>query len=147
MTTDKEKKRVYNKEYRASHQEEYKAYYELHKNDISSNALRRYHENKNNLAEKRSNYKKAHKKEISIYARKYRYKISPEDYNNLLLVQGGVCAICGKPPKNNTGLCVDHNHVTNKVRGLLCVKCNVMLGMSDDKIEIFKKAIEYLARS
>ena len=39
---------------------------------------------------------------------------------------------------------VDHSHITNEVRGLLCSKCNSLLGMANDDIEILKKAIEYL---
>jgi hypothetical protein len=46
--------------------------------------------------------------------------------------QRGVCAICGKPPigvGKDKYLHVDHNHSTNKVRGLLCGWCNKMLGI------------------
>lgn len=45
------------------------------------------------------------------------------EYEYRLKAQGGVCAICSKPPKRRR-LCVDHNHRTGKVRGLLCDLCN-----------------------
>lgn len=47
-----------------------------------------------------------------------------EEYNRRLEKQGGVCAICGRPPKPDRRLCVDHNHGTKIVRGLLCQTCN-----------------------
>jgi hypothetical protein len=49
--------------------------------------------------------------------------ISEDEYAELLERQGGVCAICGNPPKTRR-LSVDHNHRTGKVRGLLCFRCN-----------------------
>lgn len=56
--------------------------------------------------------------------------------------QNNKCAICGIDIKDN-GV-VDHSHITNKVRGILCNKCNVLLGMARDNVDILKKAIDYL---
>jgi len=58
----------------------------------------------------------------------------------LLVKQGGLCAICGKSCKLN----VDHCHETNKIRGLLCFNCNLLLGHAKDNISILSNAIEYL---
>lgn len=49
--------------------------------------------------------------------------VSDDDYARMLEAQGGVCAICGNPPKSRR-LHVDHDHRTGKVRGLLCFRCN-----------------------
>ena len=46
-----------------------------------------------------------------------------ETRDRLLAEQGGVCAICGNPPKTR-GLSIDHDHKTGAVRGLLCFRCN-----------------------
>lgn len=54
--------------------------------------------------------------------------------------QGGVCAICGYP----LPLCVDHNHVTGFVRGLLCNNCNAGLGFLGDNSDNLRKAAYYL---
>src|SRR5712664_1515855 len=54
-----------------------------------------------------------------------RYGISPAEYTALYDTQAGKCGICGRPAKR---LCVDHNHQNGKVRGLLCVTCNIFLG-------------------
>jgi len=75
------------------------------------------------------------------------YGITLEDYNNMFEEQNGVCAICGKPETSKyTNLQVDHNHVTGKIRELLCGKCNRMLGHVNDNIDILKSAIEYLEK-
>lgn len=78
------------------------------------------------------------------------YNITNDDYNKLLESQNGVCGICGKTEsevsKRNTYLCVDHDHDTNKVRGLLCSKCNRGIGLLQDDINILKKGIEYLTK-
>lgn len=72
-------------------------------------------------------------------------------YRKLFLKQGRRCAICRKRSKNPMlqasqvfDLCVDHCHVTGKVRGLLCGGCNSGLGFFADNPETLKAAIEYL---
>lgn len=49
-----------------------------------------------------------------------------ELYDRLIAAQGGVCAICGAPPKTRR-LHIDHDHRTDRVRGLLCQRCNRFL--------------------
>jgi hypothetical protein len=77
-------------------------------------------------------------------------KISAEDYNVLLVKHNNLCGICNKPETRigRTGevcrLALDHCHNSNKVRGLLCAKCNLMIGYAEDKIETLKSAIAYL---
>ena len=70
-------------------------------------------------------------------------------YEEMLLKQNGVCAICKSTLNSSryTKLCVDHNHRTNKVRGLLCVACNTALGLFKDSRERLLAAIEYLKSS
>lgn len=77
---------------------------------------------------------------------KSTYGITPEDYDGLYDKQKGKCAICGKHQSElKRRLCVDHDHNTGKVRGLLCHKCNFVIGNADDDIEILNKAITYLS--
>ncbi|MGH9033187.1 MAG: endonuclease VII domain-containing protein, partial [Acidimicrobiia bacterium] len=54
--------------------------------------------------------------------------------------QGGRCPICGKPDPEH----VDHDHVTNQVRGVLCFNCNGGLGQFRDDMQALRNAIEYL---
>lgn len=79
---------------------------------------------------------------------KSRYGITSEIYEDLLLKQGGVCAICGENNnhKNHKCLHIDHNHKTNTVRGLLCLRCNTLLGLCNEDSEILKKATDYIYR-
>jgi hypothetical protein len=78
------------------------------------------------------------------------YGITVEEYDILLEAQGGVCAICRKPPtmviRGDTvaRLAVDHDHASGRVRGLLCGSCNQMLGSVDDDPERLAAAIAYL---
>jgi len=75
----------------------------------------------------------------------HRYGITMEDYKNFYNSQNGVCAIC---LKTETGkkrfLSVDHCHKTDKVRGLLCDKCNNMLGRAEDNPMVLMSASLYL---
>lgn len=74
-----------------------------------------------------------------------RYGISIEQYNELFDKQQGCCAICGFHQSQLTvSLAVDHNHLTKKVRGLLCYNCNSGLGRFKDNIANLSNAIEYL---
>ena len=73
------------------------------------------------------------------------YGISLIEYDKMFEQQGGVCAICGKSqPQQFHRLAVDHDHKTNKVRGLLCQSCNGMLGLAKDNIVTLSNAIKYL---
>jgi hypothetical protein len=78
------------------------------------------------------------------------YGINLNDYNNMLLKQNGVCAICGEKERRKsryTAICrltIDHCHITKRVRGLLCHRCNFGLGQFRDRIDLLEKAIIYL---
>jgi len=72
------------------------------------------------------------------------YGLTPEDYDALLEKQNGVCAICKQVCVSGRRLAVDHDHITGKVRGLLCCKCNRGLGNFGDDVSRIKQALEYL---
>ena len=55
---------------------------------------------------------------------KRTFGITQADYERMLHEQGGGCAICGRPPRAESSLHVDHDHETGEVRGLLCFRCN-----------------------
>jgi ribosomal protein L25 (general stress protein Ctc) len=77
--------------------------------------------------------------------RKYDRKLlTADEYTEMHKAQGGVCAICGGRGKSEVLLCIDHDHVTGKVRGLLCRNCNVMLGMAGDNPSILLLGALYL---
>lgn len=78
------------------------------------------------------------------------YCISYDEYELLWQSQNGRCKICGEPETatNKNGkpyrLAVDHDHITGKVRGLLCRKHNQMIGMANDNPLVLETAAKYL---
>lgn len=77
-----------------------------------------------------------------------KYNISYEDYFTMFVQQKGKCKTCGLHQKDlKKSLCVDHCHKSNKIRGLLCVSCNIALGLVKDNSDILNKMIDYLKNS
>jgi len=80
------------------------------------------------------------------YAQKWSlYKITKETFLELAEAQGNKCAGCGIDATGREHmLCVDHNHYTNEIRGLLCHDCNTAIGWMKDEPEIAEKLAKYL---
>jgi hypothetical protein len=81
---------------------------------------------------------------------KVQYNLTPEEHN--LLLMSNSCDICGKgETRKHKGkvkrLCIDHDHVTGKVRGVLCHDCNTGIGLLRDSIELIEKARDYLGKT
>jgi hypothetical protein len=76
------------------------------------------------------------------------FGLTIEQYEMMLVAQGGVCAICGKEEKaaGRTFLSVDHCHHTGEVRGLLCSRCNPGVGLFNDDPILLRNAAEYIER-
>lgn len=85
-------------------------------------------------------YKKLKNREKHL---KTLYGISLADYMRLVATQNGRCALCGSITKE---LVVDHDHDTDKVRGLLCNGCNSMIGFANDNVQLLHLAIDYLVK-
>lgn len=89
-----------------------------------------------------------------IYMLNHRYKkygLTQETYKELLKEQDYKCAICGKDEKfikngHIMKLAVDHDHATNKVRGLLCLHCNLILGLLKDDFSLLPKMQNYITK-
>ena len=113
---------------------------------------------------RRARYRAKNREKIRAYGRQWKknnpttsnesykrlYGITEEDYLRMLKEQNEVCKICLKPETAKAKdkvkrLSVDHCHMTGKVRGLLCHKCNTTLGKYEDNIETFERFIEYLS--
>ncbi len=80
-------------------------------------------------------------------ARLEKYGLTYEQYVNMCAAQGGKCAICKRVPVGNGNMSVlqvDHDHVTGKVRGLLCQHCNTGLGKFGDRVDVLIAAVQYL---
>jgi hypothetical protein len=77
------------------------------------------------------------------YHLKRRYGLTSADVEAMIEQQGGVCAICQERPPQH----VDHDHVSGRVRGVLCSCCNQALGNARDRTDILRSAIDYLERT
>ncbi len=76
---------------------------------------------------------------------KNRFKLSLEEYNDLLIQQNNLCKICNTNlPSSGHLTHLDHNHITGKIRGFLCTNCNRGLGHFQDSVLNLEKAIIYL---
>lgn len=75
---------------------------------------------------------------------KHNYGLSVDDYFDMLERQQGKCGICKGRSNGRGDFHVDHCHDTGKVRGLLCAKCNLLLGHADDNTKLLRAAIYYL---
>lgn len=97
---------------------------------------------------------------LAKYGREYRattghdwqlraaYGITAAQRKAMILAQDNRCAICSNElPKDTRHVHTDHDHVTGKVRGILCAACNILLGRAKDDEAILLAAIRYLRRA
>lgn len=77
-----------------------------------------------------------------------RYGISVDQYDALLLAQGGCCSCCGAAGSSEARqLSVDHDHETGAIRGIICHSCNVGIGHLGDNADGVRRALRYLERT
>lgn len=80
---------------------------------------------------------------VSCYKIKTRYGVDYVWYKQQLEIQNHRCAICQKEKQ----LVIDHDHKTDKIRGLLCNECNRGLGQFEDSITTLQQAINYIKQT
>jgi predicted nucleic acid-binding Zn ribbon protein len=83
------------------------------------------------------------------YNRRYLYGMTTEQYDALMTAQGDRCAICGSGEWIGKGKRphVDHDHETNRIRGILCGNCNNGIGMLGEDPARLRAAADYLERA
>lgn len=80
---------------------------------------------------------------LSAIKSRMKYPLdNPFAKNQLMADFDYACAVCGTSKR----LCVDHDHATNEIRGVICHRCNLLLGKARDNVKLLKKAIAYLER-
>ena len=121
----------YNQEYRAVHKEEINR--ERRERRATDPEYR-----EQNRARSRERYRENHLKT--------KYGISLADYEAMLRRQRGLCGICKRKPGKRR-LCVDHDHKTGQVRGLLCGRCNSGNGFYGDDPRLTRAATVYLEKA
>jgi hypothetical protein len=143
------KRNAQKKEYRNKNEEKLKEYQKEYYKNNRNKRIENTKEYRKNNPDKRKEYDKRygerHRNEKKYLHIKKNYGITPEEHNLMVEKQNNCCAICGKHQNEiKTPLGVDHDHKTGKIRGLLCHKCNTILGYSNDEIQILLNAINYL---
>ena len=87
-------------------------------------------------------------KKINEKHLKCEYGISLLEYENILDAQNTRCKICNvifnSYPETTTKPCIDHNHKTKKIRGIICTLCNTGIGMFRDSADNLEKAAVYI---
>ena len=154
-------------QYRETHKEETKErnrrYCAEHCEENRARSLAWQRENRERYRERQNRWRKEHPEKTKEYGRrwrekdplaykrtmwkaglKHRYGMSDETYRMMYASQSGKCLICGQSEKI---LCVDHNHVTGVIRGLLCHVCNSGIGRFQDDPGLCEKAAQYLRNS
>jgi len=96
-------------------------------------------------------YKKKYRQEFGTSIQsgvlKTRYGITIQQYKYLLFKQRGKCKICPLKQKDmKIALAVDHDHISNRIRGLLCSNCNRGIGFFQDNPKLLRKAARYLKK-
>lgn len=86
------------------------------------------------------------------YSLRKQFGIEWDEYQGLIKLHNGLCAICNQPETAKTlsgvtrDLAVDHCHKTGKIRGLLCTGCNMTVGHCDKHPELIDGLIAYLEK-
>jgi hypothetical protein len=105
---------------------------------------------KQNITVRAKRWNVENKQRRSIIVQKHGYKkrygLTVEQKQAMIDGQDGKCAICESNLETTHNVCVDHCHTTNKVRGILCRKCNLGIGHLNDSIDILKSAQAYLEK-
>lgn len=80
---------------------------------------------------------------VSEKNRMKKYGLGAQDIAAMLSAQRWECPIC-RAELTGQSACVDHDHNTGRIRGLLCRRCNIAIGLLDDRVGACEAAIRYL---
>lgn len=128
------------KEKRAANQEHYRAIYR-----------RSYLRRRERILIKKQEYYKENKEMLLSKRRaaeiKFKYGLTGEQYTSLFHAQGGCCAVCGVTHNNTRQrrMCIDHDHTTGEIWGLLCSLCNHAMERLESHAEWTQKALSYMS--
>lgn len=125
-----------------------KVYYEKYKEAIKRAAKKYYLANREKISEKAKVYNSSRKEQIQLSSKisklRRKYGLTLEKYQQMVLERNGQCDICQEVPKT---LCVEHDHISGKIRGLVCARCNVFVIPAVEKFKnLLGRAESYLEK-
>lgn len=91
-------------------------------------------------------YRAQHGYRYNLNRRLKKYGLTQEQFSERLESQGSCCAICKTRDPGGRGWQIDHDHVTGVARGILCVPCNTVLGLTHEDASRLLAAMEYLEK-
>jgi DNA-directed RNA polymerase subunit RPC12/RpoP len=148
----------YNRRYRKEHPEAkirnsiaVRKYYRLHRERILARSKELWNmktpEEKAKEGQRRYLCRLKHVDSTRRYHNKYCYNLTLEQIKDILISQNNRCAICGTQlSEEGKNRHVDHDHSTDKVRGILCRGCNSGIGFLKENTTILNNAIKYLEK-
>jgi hypothetical protein len=89
------------------------------------------------------NWYRTHPKNYTGKQNKRLYGLTPDQYAAMRLAQNDRCAICHV---KMVSPCIDHCHITGKIRALLCRPCNLALGYLRDSEKFLRNALNYIRK-
>ena len=166
---NKEELRIYNKNYYNTHKntEKYKKTVENYRNTDAYKVSVKKSRNKPERLQYQQEYGIVYRKtnDSKLYHKQYRqstmgklilskahlkhnFGISIEEYNKMLVSQEHKCLGCKRlEGEFKRKFAVDHDHKTNKIRGLLCIHCNIILGHAKDCEDTLLNLVNHLRKS
>lgn len=150
MILDPEKKREYDRAWRAKNRDRLRKlaqkWRDSNRERVRANHLRWTRENRERHLEYGRKWRAKHPRRRYSHVLKNQYGITLDQLTAMIAGQGNACAICRKDfsslPRRH--IHVDHNHRSGAVRGILCSNCNTMIGHAHDSQEILSLGIAYL---
>jgi Recombination endonuclease VII len=140
-----EKKRVYQRAYRAANREKVneaqRAWAAANPERARERYRKYYAANREKLIEQARDRNKKNPDRVRENNRRHRGLPEP------LHPAPALCECCGNPPPTKWCLALDHCHVSGVFRGWLCINCNKAIGQLGDSIEGLMNAVSYLQRA
>jgi hypothetical protein len=157
LTKRQRQVRQYNQRYYRRHRKKLisqsRRYRKLHIKEIARARETKYQRDKDMILDANRKYRKRNVKAVRKQKRAYRLRKMGLSKDEISRAQSawdnhdGKCEMCGRrKPGGMGGWLTDHNHRTKTFRGILCNRCNSLLGFADDDLDVFKAAIGYLLR-
>ena len=148
------KRSAYLKRWRREHRIERaaqaRAYRKKHPEEVNRKQREYYAANRDRIRARDNAYHALNRDKLNAALKLRRrslydlYRLTQEQYAELLAKQGNACAICLTVFSDDVKPYVDHSHSTHEVRGILCNSCNVALGKMNDSVVVLRRAITYL---